>query len=95
MENTNASQERPYPGNNYQEYLSQPMSVGDWFVTILITAIPIVGLVMLFVWAFSSDTNISKANWAKATLIWYLVGIVIAVLIFSFVGLAFLTENFT
>lgn len=95
MENTNAPHDYPSPNNRYNEYLNQPLSVGDWFVTILITAIPIVGLVMLFVWAFSSDTNISKANWAKATLIWYAVGIFLAIIIFSFVGLAFLTESFT
>lgn len=94
MENTNAPHDYPSPENRYQESLGQPLSVGNWFVTILITAIPIVGLVMLFVWAFSSDTNISKANWAKATLIWYVVGIVMAGIIFSFVGLAFLSEAF-
>ena len=46
------------------------MTTGDWLVTMLLTFIPIVGLVLLFVWAFSSDTNPNKANWAKATLIW-------------------------
>jgi hypothetical protein len=49
---------------------AEVVKTGDWMLTYLITAIPIVGLVMLFVWAFGSGTNINKANWAKASLIW-------------------------
>lgn len=73
----------------YQEHLKQPMSVGEWFIAILITAIPLVGLIMLLVWAFSSGTNINKANWAKATLLWMVIGIILAVFIFGVMGVAF------
>ncbi len=73
----------------YQEYLKQPMSVGDWFITILISAIPLVGLIMLLVWAFSANTNINKANWAKAYLIWMVIGIILAFFIFGVLGIAF------
>ena len=73
----------------YQEYLKEPMSVGDWFITILITAIPLVGMIMLLVWAFSPNTNINKANWAKATLIWMVIGIIFAFFIFGVLGVAF------
>jgi hypothetical protein len=47
------------------------MSVTDWLITIIIAAIPLVGFIMLFIWGFGSGTNESKANWAKATLIFY------------------------
>ena len=73
----------------YQDYLKQPMSVGEWFIAILITAIPLVGLIMLLVWAFSSGTNINKANWAKATLLWMVIGIILASFIFGIMGVAF------
>lgn len=46
------------------------IGVKDWVITYLISAIPIVGFVMLFVWAFSSSENPNKSNWAKAALIW-------------------------
>ena len=46
------------------------VTIGEWVLTYLIAAIPVVGLVMLFVWAFGNDTNPNKANWAKAALIW-------------------------
>ena len=48
-----------------------PVSVGEWVLTYLILCVPIVNIVMLFVWAFGSSTNPSKANWAKASLIWF------------------------
>lgn len=52
---------------------TQVMSVKDWLITYLITAIPFVGFIMLFVWAFSSGENVNKSNWAKATLLWMVI----------------------
>lgn len=66
----------------------QEVTLGDWMVTILLSAIPIVNIIMLFVWAFGSDTNPSKANWAKASLIWMLIGIVLVVLFMVVIGTA-------
>ena len=60
-----------------------PMSIGDWLITSFIFAIPIVGFVMLFVWGFGSNTQPSKANWAKATLIMIGISIVIFLLFFG------------
>jgi Na+/H+ antiporter NhaC len=59
----------------------EPVSVGNWLLTYLIMAIPLVGVVMLFVWAFSSSTHPSKANWAKAALLLFaiMIGLVIVV----------------
>jgi heme/copper-type cytochrome/quinol oxidase subunit 2 len=78
----------------YQEYLRQPLTVGEWFITMLVTAIPVVGFVMLFVWAFSANTNVNRANWAKASLLWMVVGIFIVLAIFGFFGVAFFTPFF-
>lgn len=58
------------------------MSVGEWMITLLISVIPIVNLVMYFVWAFGDNTNQSKANWAKASLIWIAIAFVLYVLFF-------------
>ncbi len=58
----------------------EPMSVGDWMVTMLIMMIPCVNIVMLFVWAFGSG-NKSRANYFKATLIWAAIGIGLSILI--------------
>ena len=65
-----------------------PVSVSYWFLTLFLTAIPLVGLILLFVWAFGSTTNPSKANWAKAALLWAAIGIVIYIIIFAIFGAA-------
>ena len=69
------------PVNESPQY--NPISIGEWVITIIIIAIPIVGFIMLFVWGFGSNTQPSKANWAKAALI--MIGISI-VLSFLFLG---------
>jgi hypothetical protein len=45
------------------------MSVTDWLIIYLIMAIPIVNIVMLFVWAFGSNTKSTHQKWAKGNLI--------------------------
>lgn len=81
-----------YPNQNYvnqghqgQSGWGQPaaVSVGDWFITILVSAIPLVGFIMLFVWAFGSNTPPSKANWAKATLLFGVIFLGLGVVFFS------------
>lgn len=59
--------------NNTQK----PISIGDWFITILLVAIPVVNIIMLIIWSFGAIANPSKANWAKATLIWMVIGIIL------------------
>lgn len=63
-----------------------PMSVGDWVLTIFLTSLPIVGIIMLFVWAFGDNPIKTKANYAKAMLIWMLIIIVLYVIIFAIFG---------
>ncbi|GIK59884.1 MAG: hypothetical protein HND39_03790 [Ignavibacteriota bacterium] len=68
--------------NNLPGSFRQEVSVGDWMITLLITALPLIGLIMLFVWAFGDGTNPSKKNWAKATLIWYAIWFVLVIIFF-------------
>lgn len=65
----------------------------DWFLTIFLTAIPIVGLVLLFVWAFGGNAKPSKANWAKATLLWLVLGVIAYGIVALTVGAAFLATQ--
>src|SRR5690606_7352480 len=60
-----------------------PVSVGDWVLSLLLISLPIVGIIMVLVWAFGGGAPPSKANYAEALLIWMLIGLglVIAVLI--------------
>ena len=67
------------------------VKTGEWILTFLITSIPIVGFIMLFVWAFGSNTNESKSNWAKAVLIWFAILIGIYILFALIFGVAILS----
>ncbi|MBI1221315.1 MAG: hypothetical protein GC180_01820 [Bacteroidetes bacterium] len=69
------------------------MSVKDWVITLLITAIPLVGFIMLFVWAFSDGGNPNKANWAKAALIMIAIGVVLYFILFVMLGVAFMAAG--
>ena len=66
----------------------QVVKTGDWVLTLLICAIPIVGFIMLFVWAFGGGTNPSKANWAKAALIWIAISICFGIFLLVIFGAA-------
>jgi len=74
--------EQVSPAASYAE----PMSVKDWLITLIITAIPLVGIIMLFVWAFGSDTHPSKQNWAKAGLIMAAIVIVLYIIFGAIFG---------
>ncbi len=68
----------------------EPISLGDWLLTLIVTAIPFVGFIMLFVWSFSKSTHPSKSNWAKAALILIAIGIVLYAIFFAIFGSAML-----
>ena len=69
----------------------KPMSVKDWLITLLIMGIPLVGFIMLFVYAFGSNENINKQNWAKAQLIFIAIIIGLIVVFASVLGALFAT----
>ena len=71
----------PQGGNDYyqQQYqqpyqqgpeLEEPVSLGEWMIALLLTCIPCVNIVLMFVWAFSKTEKKSKSNYFKAALIW-------------------------
>ncbi|HLN53838.1 MAG TPA: hypothetical protein VK212_09025 [Lentimicrobium sp.] len=66
----------------------EPVSIGDWLITLIVSAIPIVGFIMLFVWAFSSGIHPSKTNWAKATLIFIAIFFVLGIIFLLIFGAA-------
>ncbi len=58
------------------------MTVKEWIISIILTCIPIVGIILLFVWAFSNNINENKRNWAKAFLIVQVIGLILVILIY-------------
>ena len=78
--------------NQYNGNLSgmeKPMSVGDWILSMLLLCIPVVNIVLLFMWSFTNDVNPSslvtganttKKNWAKVSLILMGISVILAIL---------------
>ena len=58
----------------------------------LLLAIPLVNIILLFVWAFGSGTNTNKKNYCRATLIIAAVVIAIYVVILLIFGAAMLSS---
>ncbi|HDS03847.1 MAG TPA: hypothetical protein ENN72_09130 [Firmicutes bacterium] len=59
------------------------VTLGEWIITYLLMLIPIVNLVLLVIWGFGGNANESKANWAKATLIFIAVSFVLSLIMGS------------
>jgi len=86
MENQNVAP------NNYGVVKNQSIvSILDWIVTFIIMILPIINIVMLFVWAFGGSVSESKANWAKARLIVWLIGTVVAIFFWSIFAAAIMS----
>ena len=71
--------EQPHPRMAENEITEKPLTTGEWFLTLLILGLPLIGLIMHLVWAFG-DGHRSRRNFCRASLL------LIAVL----VGLAFI-----
>jgi hypothetical protein len=56
----------------------KPLSTGEWFVTLLVLGLPLVGLVMYFVWGFGPG-NLGRRNFCRAALLWLAIMAALAV----------------
>lgn len=70
--------------------MEEPVSVGEWLISMLLMCIPCVNIVLMFVWAFGSSAKKSKSNYFKASLICAGIGIVIWIImvIMMYAGVA-------
>ncbi|MGI6616225.1 MAG: zinc ribbon domain-containing protein [Dethiobacteria bacterium] len=50
---------------------SEPLSVGNYIVMFLLMSIPLLNIILLFVWGFGSSVNRNRKNFARATLIMF------------------------
>lgn len=79
QQTTYTAPEQPVQQTVYMQNMpEEEVSIGEWMLTMFLAVIPIVGFIMLLVWAFSGNTTPSKKNWAIATLIWSIIGIVLS-----------------
>lgn len=82
--NYNQTQFTPqYQAPMYQPPIEDttPLSVGQWMLTTLVLALPCVGLIMAFVWAFG-DGNVNRKNYCRSALIWKAIGIGLTIILY-------------
>lgn len=65
-------------------YTQPDVTLGNWVITLIITMIPILNIIMLFVWSFNHRTNPIKARWAQAALIIMAIWIVLMLIFGSY-----------
>lgn len=82
-----AQQEAPAyePRRDYQTQAREQwvegnvQSQGHWVLDTFLVCIPIVGLILLIVWSVTEQPDLSKQRWARATLLWMIIGIIAGV----------------
>lgn len=57
--------------------LVRPVRTGGFFFTELLLLIPIINLILLFVWAFRKRTNLNRKAFARSLLIWILIALLL------------------
>ncbi len=62
------------------------LSVGSYIGMMLLACIPLVGFILLLVWAFSSGENPNKKNYARAVLVISLIGVGLGILLTVITG---------
>jgi len=68
-----------YPMNTGMNQ-SAEMTTGQWALTIFLSGLGIIGIILLFVWAFGSDTQPNKRNYARGMLILYAISLGLCIL---------------
>jgi len=56
------------------------MSVLEWFGTLIVLIVPILGIVLYFIWAFGSGGNSNRRNYCRAALIMMAISLVLGIL---------------
>jgi Flp pilus assembly protein protease CpaA len=60
---------------------TRSMTIGNWMITLLVLAIPLINIIMYLVWAFGNAGNVNRKTFCQASLIWLVIGVGIAVAI--------------
>lgn len=97
METENQTVEHSH-SHYHQQQTAPVLSLKDWMITYLLLVIPIVNIIMLFIWAFGDGENPNKANFAKAQLLWMVIVFGVSIIFFVFfvliIGISISTADF-
>lgn len=76
------------PAYNPALALREPLGVGSFLGMLILSSLPLVGFILLLVWAFGGSVNQNKQNLARAylllSLITLAIGVIVTILSFAF-----------
>ncbi len=58
----------------------EPLRVGQYIGMLLLICVPILSIILLFVWSFGSSINLNKKNFARAMLILGAIGLILSII---------------
>ncbi|MCL2271962.1 MAG: zinc-ribbon domain-containing protein [Treponema sp.] len=73
----NAADQGPPSGSPYAV-----MSMGDFIIAFIVMSIPVIGLIIGLLWAFGGCKNFNRRNYARAFLVFLIIGVVLGGIIF-------------
>jgi len=62
------------------------ISTVEWFGTLIVLIIPILGIVLYFVWAFGTGGNLNRRNYCRAALIMMAISLALGILFSVAIG---------
>ncbi|WGK65428.1 hypothetical protein [Croceiramulus getboli] len=62
------------------------MTYKDWALNIFLASLPLIGFILLLVWAFGDDSNPTRKEWAKGYLFIFLIYLIIIILFMVLFG---------
>ena len=73
----------------YNQFPERPdESVGSWMLTLLVSGIPVIGVIYLLVLAFGSGGSPAKRNFARAAFLWQIIIFVLVIVFWVIFGAA-------
>lgn len=87
-------QEKPVAEPVNLEPVHKPISLLNWLASYGVLLIPIVGIVMIFLWSFGKNISPSKKNWARATLIFAIVMLLYMMSVMNAMGMGSLLQDY-
>ena len=70
-------------------YKEEPVSTGGYFGIMFLLMIPLLNLLLLIIWACGGCRKVNKRNFARAVLLWFVIGSILSALIVLAGGLLF------
>lgn len=84
-----------YATQPYERPASETESLGSWMLTTFLMMLPVVGFIYILVLAFGGTESIAKKNYARASLLWIAIMIVLGIvgaIVLAMTGVAFFSS---